>query len=149
MKASNARFRLLQFSVQRDHLHLLLEADSPIGLRQGVQGLTIRVAKAINRALGRRGRVWADRYHARALATPREVRHAFVYVLQNCRKHLPGFRGLDPRSSAAWFTGWRKPIIAPPGRPPVAQARTWLASVGWRRHGLIDIDDAPRLRAHR
>jgi REP-associated tyrosine transposase len=63
-KASSERFRLLQFSVQRDHVHLLLEADGALRLRRGVQGLTIRVAKAINRTLGRRGSVWDDRYHA-------------------------------------------------------------------------------------
>jgi hypothetical protein len=63
------------------------------------------------------------------------------------RKHLRGIRGLDPRSSAAWFTGWRAAITAPPGQPPVAAARTWLASVGWRRHGLIGVDETPRPRA--
>jgi hypothetical protein len=92
----------------------------------------------------RRGRVWVDRHHARALATPREVRHAIVYVLQNFRKHLRGVRGLDPKSSAAWFTGWRKAITMPSGRSPVVAARTWLAAVGWRRHGLIGMDEAPR-----
>jgi len=103
--ASAARFRVLQFSVQADHLHLLVEADEPTGFRRGVQGLAIRVAKAVNRALARRGRVWGDRYHARMLRTPREVRHALVYVLANWRKHVRGARGLDPRSSARWFDG--------------------------------------------
>jgi len=142
--ASKRGFRLLHFSVQHDHVHLLLEGDGVVALRRGIQGLTIRVAKAINRTLCRRGQVWSDRYHARVLATPREVRHALVYVLQNFRKHLRGVRGLDPQSSAAWFTGWRTAIIAPPGRSPIVAARTWLASVGWRRHGLIGVDEAPR-----
>jgi putative transposase len=141
-RVSTESFRLLHFSVQRDHVHLLVEAE-PSGLRRGVQGLTIRIAKAINCTLGRRGGVWADRYHARALTTPREVRHALVYVLQNWRKHLTGVRGLDPRSSAGWFTGWRMAMAAPPGRPPVVKARTWLASVGWRRHGLLGMDESP------
>jgi len=130
--------------LQTDHVHLLVEGDGHIPLRRGLQGLAIRVAKAANRILGRRGKVWADRYHARALATPREVRHALVYMLQNFRKHLNGARGLDPRSSAAWFTGWRTSILAPSGRPPVSAPRTWLAAVGWRRHGLIAVDEAPR-----
>ena len=146
-KTSSERFRLLHYSVQRDHVHLLVEGDGVNELRRGVQGLAIRVAKAINRALGRRGTVWWDRYHARVLATPREVRNALVYVLQNWRKHLTGVRGLDPRSSAAWFTGWRTSFVAPLGRPPVAPAQTWLASVGWRRHGLVGIDEAPRRRS--
>jgi REP-associated tyrosine transposase len=143
-KASRERFRVLHYSVQHDHVHLLVEAEGPGGLRRGIQGLAIRAAKAINRVLFRRGRVWADRYHSRPLATPREVRHALIYVLQNWRKHLNGVRGLDPRSSAAWFTGWRSSVVVPSGRPPVVPARTWLASVGWRRHGLIRVDEAPR-----
>jgi putative transposase len=144
--ASHDRFRVVHFSVQTDHVHLLLEGDGHIALQRGLQGLAIRVAKAVNRTLGRRGKLWADRYHARVLATPREVRHALVYVLQNVRKHLRGVRGLDPRSSARWSSGWRTPIVVPPGASPVAPARTWLAGVGWRRHGLVDIDEAPRAR---
>src|SRR6185295_18956019 len=106
MAANAARYRVLQFSVQADHLHLLVEADEPTGFERGVRGLAIRVAKAVNRALGRAGRVWGDRYHARMLRTPREVRNALVYVLNNWRKHVPGARGFDSRSSAAWFEGW-------------------------------------------
>ena len=123
-----------------------VESDSDGGLRRGLQGVAIRVAKAIDRPLGRHGRVWSDRCHAHALETPREVRNALVYVLANWRKHRPGGRGLDPRASGHWFTGWE--TSAPPamGRAPVATARTWLARVGWRRHALIDPDEAPRRR---
>jgi hypothetical protein len=137
-------FRVLQFSVQRDHVHLLVEADAPRRLVRGVQGLAIRAARAVNRALGRRGAVWGDRYHSRLLATPREVRNALVYVLANARKHVPGMRGMDPRSSARWFDVWRRKV-APTREPsPVATPRTWLARVGWRRHGLIDVEESPR-----
>jgi hypothetical protein len=135
---------VLQFSVQADHVHLVVESDTSVGLSRGVQGLAIRMARAINRGLGRRGRVWGDRYHARALATPREVRNALVYVLNNWRKHLPQVRGLDPRSSAAWFSGWVAPLPLPPVPAPVTQARSWLARVGWRRHGAIDVEECPR-----
>jgi REP element-mobilizing transposase RayT len=76
--ASGRSFRLLQFSVQADHVHALVEADGPTAFVRGVQGLSIRVAKAVNRVLVRRGAVWGDRYHARLLPTPREVRHALV-----------------------------------------------------------------------
>src|SRR5438552_4229112 len=87
--ASHGGFRVLQFGVQDDHLHLIVEADDTRALRRG---LAIRVARAVNRALGRRGAVWQDRYHARALTTPRAVRHALVYVLMNLRKHRGGER---------------------------------------------------------
>jgi REP-associated tyrosine transposase len=144
-RASRAAFRVIAFSVQADHLHLVVEADARRRLATGVQGLAIRVAKAVDRALGRRGAVWAERYHARALTTPRAVRHAFVYVLLNSRKHRPTTRGPDPCSSAAWFAGWRN-VRRQPEAPwsPVAMARTWLARWGWRRHGLIDDREAPR-----
>jgi len=136
---------VLHFSVQADHLHLLVEADEPTGFTHGIQGLTIRVAKAVNRALGRAGRLWGDRFHARMLRTPREMRNALVYVLSNWRKHVPRARGFDARSSAAWFNGWSKPPIQKAGPCLVAAARTWLAMIGWRRRrGSIDIDEAPR-----
>ncbi len=142
--SSVAGFRVLQFSAQRDHVHLVVEADAPARLVRGVQGLMIRVAKAVNRACGRHGRVWGDRYHARRLASPREVRAALVYVLQNFAKHLPGVRGTDPCSSAAWFHGWRTPLGPPPGPSPIRAPRTWLARVGWLRHGRLRVDEAPR-----
>jgi hypothetical protein len=116
-----------------------------------LQGLAIRVARAVNRDLDRRGRVFGDRYHAHVLRTPREVRNAIIYVLQNWRKHVPGARGLDLRSSARWFDGWRESISMLRSRPcpsssPVAAPRTWLARVGWRRGGLVDTTERPRRR---
>src|SRR5207249_10880243 len=139
--ASHEGFRILQFSVQNDHVHLIIEADDAPALGGGLRGLTIRLARAVNRALGCRGPVWGERYHARALTTPRAMRHCLVYVLMNRRKHCAGERGLDPCSSALWFRGWREPVTTPAGPTPVARARTWLAAVGWRLHGLISCDE--------
>jgi hypothetical protein len=126
-RASRTAFRVVAFSVQRNHVHLVVEADVTIELVRGLQGLAIRVAKSVNRVLGRRGSVWGDRYHARELATPREVRNAFRYVFQNHRKHGQG-RGqrFDPCSSAAWWDGW-KHWLQTACSSPVVTARTWLA----------------------
>jgi hypothetical protein len=128
--------------VQSNHVHLLVEADGAAALTRGMRGLTIRIAKAVNRALGRDGRIWADRFHARALRTPREVRNALVHVLMNFRKHAGIGRGIDPCSSGRWFAGWK---TAPPAdtTSPVAWARTWLLAIGWRRAGSIEIRDSP------
>jgi len=144
--ASHSGFRIIQYSVQNDHIHLIIEADDGGLLSSGMRGLAIRLARAVNRALGRRGSVWDDRYHARALATPRAVRHALVYVLMNFKKHETAVGEIDPCSSAAWFDAWRRGPAAhePPWSSPVARARTWLATVGWRRHGLIDVEERPR-----
>ncbi len=146
--ASRCTFRVLHWSVQADHVHLLVEAECAASLARGCQGLAVRVARAVNRALRRHGAVWGDRYHARRLRTPLEVRRALVYVLQNWKKHAPGARGLDPRSSAAWFEGWQTPPPRAPGTAPVQAAHTWLARVGWRRYGRLDFDEGPR-RTHR
>lgn len=119
-------FRVCQFSVQSNHVHMLVEAQDRQALIRGVQGLTIRVARALNRALGRRGKVWGDRYHRRDLATPREVRNVLVYVLNNFRKHGGNGRNVDPCSSARWFDGWNEAVRSRSSIAiPVAPARTW------------------------
>ncbi|MBI4700291.1 MAG: transposase [Deltaproteobacteria bacterium] len=144
--ASRSDFRLLHFSVQTNHIHLLVEAHDALALSRGIRGLVIRTARAVNRARGRHGPLWKERYHQRVLRTPREVRHALVYVLHNWKKHVEGACGLDPCSSAAWFDGWSgHPAIAPPAEvtTPVVAPRTWLAGKGWRRHGSIAPTEAP------
>jgi putative transposase len=140
--ASRDGFRVIASSVQRDHVHLVVEADDHGGLVRGVQGLSIRTARAVNRALGRRGSFWGDRYHARDLASPQEVRIAIIYVLRNVEKHQPGASRPDPCSSAPWFDGFAgyTPLATP---SPVVPARTWLATKGWRRAGPIRPHEAP------
>lgn len=128
-----------------------------------MQGLSIRVARAVNGELGRRGSVFADRYHARALRSPRAVHVALRYVLVNARKHERGAGAVpvgfvDECSSAPWFSGLaRPPELAfgvsaarrafahrvPGMAAPVAAARTWLLRFGHQRAGPIDIDAMP------
>src|SRR5450432_1042280 len=149
-----AAFRVVHFSVQTDHVHLVVEGDHPVALVRGLQGLAARCAKAVNRAVGRRGSVWSSRYHSRALRTPTEARRGSVYVLLNFRKHLHAAPGVDPRSSGAWFDGWRQARRASCDPSPVVSPRTWLATVGWRRAGgAIALDEhpgaAPTTRADR
>src|SRR5216683_1950185 len=119
--ASRGRFglRLIEFSVMGNHLHLVVEADSNEALAQGMQGLNIRIAKALNRVMGRRGRVFADHYHARLLRTPAELVNAIGYVLGNAEHHY-GNAGSDPYSSAHA----RDLLVAPTG---------WLLRTGWHR----------------
>jgi REP-associated tyrosine transposase len=142
--ASDETFRVLHFSVQADHVHLLVEADASVRLSSGMRGLAIRAVKAINRSIGRRGAVWADRFHARPLSTPREVRNALVYGLQNWRKNEHNAVGIDPCSSAEWFVEWREGMRCPRRVSPLASPRTWLLRTGWRRSGRIAVDDGPR-----
>lgn len=144
--AERPGFRLTCFSVQSNHVHLIVEAEDGEQLARGLQGLQVRMARALNRAWARRGSVFEGQYHCRALRTPRAVRHALVYVLQNARKHGVQLEGLDPCSSARWFRGWSARVRFEPveGASPVVQPCTWLLRVGWLRHGLLDHEEAPR-----
>ena len=147
IRAGNERagFRAVEFSVQGNHLHFIVEATDALALTSGMQGLTIRIARAINRALERTGKVFADRFHHRELSTPTETRIALEYVFLNVHHHAKGHglrwnpRLVDPYSSATWFTGWATPIetIRREAPPPVALAQTWMLRVGWRRLGLL------------
>jgi hypothetical protein len=149
-------FRLVHYSIQRRHLHLIVEAQSAASLSRGLQGLSIRLAKRLNRALGRSGRVFLDRYFGRILKNPRQVRNTLCYVLNNFRRHAARrenvriARGwVDELSSGRWFDGWRDRTHPPhtqtaaPHARAVAAARTWLLRVGWRRHRLIAVDEVP------
>jgi putative transposase len=142
--ASGERFRIIHFSVQSDHLHLIVEANDTRTLARGLLGIAIRVSRRVNRALGRKGPVWGDRYHARSLATPSEVRAGIVYVLMNFRKHRPADRRpFDACSSAHWFDGFREPIPRGSEPSPASRPTTWLLRTGWRRLGLISSRESP------
>ena len=117
-------FRLVHFTVQSNHLHAIVEARDAVALARGIQGLSIRIARAVNRALQRHGKVFADRYHAHALRSPTETANAIAYVLGNAHVHAAR-RGrfispdaIDPLSSAA-------------NRQLVAEPHTWLLRIGW------------------
>ena len=141
LAAARLGTRICHFSVQHNHIHMVLEADDAHRLARAIQGLAIRMAKGLNRLMERKGAVFADRYHARELRTPTEVRRAIVYVLRNGQKHLPrvGHRmpsgWQDPYSSAAWFDGWSVATAPMHGPAPVAAPSSWLLSVGYRRVG--------------
>ena len=155
-------FQVVEFTIQDDHLHLIVEAtgviatgmvDAPDALRSGVSGLVISFAKRLNKLLSRRGKVWGDRFHARELGSPSEVRSALVYVFRNVARHgayLFGHDTVDQLSSAPRFTRWRAPVLDLRGDAalwPQAPPKTWLLERGWwtrTRQGLLDPSEARR-----
>ena len=97
--------RLIHFSVQGNHVHLLVEADDDLALSRGIKGLAVRIARAFNKVHRLRGQVFSDRFHSRALKSPREVAYAMRYVLGNHLKHGLSSGGSDPYSSAEFAPG--------------------------------------------
>jgi REP element-mobilizing transposase RayT len=166
--ARREHFRIVQLSIQRTHIHLLVEADNKDALAAGLQGFQISAAKHLNAAISkgkpgprRRGAVFPDRYHAEFITSPRQARHALRYVMSNWRKHqedqvapMSGWT-IDWFSSAATFPGWAEygdeaflwrgpetydPLI-------VYQPRTWLLKEGWKRAGEISYRAVPSAAA--
>jgi REP element-mobilizing transposase RayT len=145
---SAKHFQVVHFTIQSNHLHLIVEALDKRSLARGVAGLEVRIARRLNALLGRKGRFWSERYHRRDLRTPTETRNALRYVLLNTQKHyrVIGDRAFaDPCSSAATFDGFTRPPALFEEDTPWAwvKPRTWLLGVGWRKHGLLDPADAP------
>jgi putative transposase len=105
-------FRLVHYAVMGNHVHLIVEAPNRVRLSRGMQGLGVRIARALNRVMARQGRVVADRYHAHILRTPSEVKRARHYLTTNAHHHYARGAGRDPYTSYA-------PVVAP---------RTWLLS---------------------
>jgi REP element-mobilizing transposase RayT len=149
-------FRICHFSIQGNHIHLVTEARSNAALARGMQGFQVSAARRLNRLLGRSGKVFEDRYHDVHLTSPRQVRAALCYVLNNARRHGERldarFGGVDPFSSAWYFDGWagdgwRRGLAPPPAPPPVAPAESWLLTTGWRRCGPIELEETPGPRS--
>lgn len=155
LRRARGRFgaRIIHFSVQRDHVHLITEAPDAPSLSRAMQGLSVRIARALNAALERRGQVFADRYHERVLRSPRQTRNALAYVLGNAKKHGIGVTApsgwVDAMSSAPFFDGWRRPVCFhreswTSTDPPTSAPESFFLRGGWRRAGgPLDPDHRP------
>jgi REP element-mobilizing transposase RayT len=158
-------FRIVHLSIQRNHLHLLVEAHHKGALASGMQGFQISAAKHLNAAISkdrpgprRRGAVFPGRYHAEVIKTPTQARHTLNYVMNNWRKHqedrseVTRTWKIDWFSTAVMFPGWAEyadePFMqrGPPTYDPlvVYQPRTWLLREGYKRGGPpISVHEVP------
>jgi REP element-mobilizing transposase RayT len=141
-------FRVVHISIQRNHLHLIVEAANKKALRKGMQRFAIRAARALNAAFDREGKVFAFRYQAKQIKDASYARNVIAYVLNNWRKHHEDRREegmpFDRFSSASAFTGWAKlgdQVSAE--QLPVSQPRTKLLVFDWQWFGLIDPFEVP------
>jgi putative transposase len=162
--ARRSNFRIVHISVQRTHVHLLVEAHDKAALSSGMQGFQISAAKHLNAAISqgrpgprRRGVVFPDRYHAVVITSPRQARYALSYVVNNWRKHAEDRNDVTRRWDVDWyssgpmFSGWKEAGRRgfaggrPPGLPPVvvSEPSTWLLRRGWKMHGAISCREVP------
>jgi putative transposase len=163
--ALRERIRIVHISIQRTHVHMLVEAENGLALARGMQGFTISASRNVNTALTSRGRrrrgaVFADRYHLEVITSPTRARHALSYVLNNWRRHKEDQQGLattwlvDPYSSGIQFPGWKElegkdfmwriretydPLI-------VRRPESWILREGWKLCGPISARDVPSKR---
>ena len=149
-------FHIVHISIQRSHIHLIVEASDRMALARGMQAFAISAARHINARTGHTGRVFADRYFPRPLKTPTQVRNCLAYVLNNWKHHQESSSSLrrdwpvDPYSTASMFDGWKeldgRRIVTPSGYdgPLVWWPKTWLLSEGWRSRGLISMHFVPK-----
>jgi REP element-mobilizing transposase RayT len=144
-----AGFRIVHYSVQGNHIHLIVEAPGGRdAVARAMKAIKVSIARRLNKLTFSEGTVWADRYHDSILDKPRKVRNALGYVLNNGRRHR--VRGawrrhrdrVDPCSSAEVFEGWKWPVRRErDGPPPVASPGTWLLQTGWKRAGGLLVPD--------
>jgi putative transposase len=164
----NGAFRIVHISIQRTHIHLIVEADNKLALTRGMLSFMTSAAKHINAeysvqrklARRRRGPVFADRYHQQVIKTPRQARRTLSYVLNNWRKHREDQEpfakhwDMDPFSSGISFGAWKEydnvPFMTKP--PPTYESlvvylpKTWLLREGWRKSGPISMFEVPSSR---
>lgn len=144
MRLADEHFAVVHWSLQANHIHLVCEAETSAVLARKLGGFFAQLARELNRHWSRKGKLFPERFESRVLASPREVRAALVYTLQNARKHGCWHgRGPDSYSSGGDFDGWSD-FPAQSSRLP--KARTWLLNVGWRRGGLVSVLEAPKSR---
>jgi len=162
--AERANFHIVHLSIQRTHVHLIVEAHDKLALARGMQSFQISAAKHLNAAISkgrpgprRRGTVFPDRYHAEIITTPRQARHTLAYVMNNWRKHGEDRVGRMQAWKIDWFSSaihfphwveygdspwmWHGPTLYEPLW--AWQPRTWLLREGWKRHGLISYREVP------
>lgn len=152
--------RIVHVSIQNTHLHVIAEADDNGALARGMQSFQTSATRRINALLGRRGRVFTDRYHLVVVRSPTQMRNVLAYVLGNYRKHqadhavTPGWL-VDPYATGFAFTSWKElrdgaalwPATVAARGLVVKPARSWLLTTGWQRGGpMLSVYEVPGKR---
>ena len=153
------KIRIVEYSIQSNHVHLIVEAANSADLSAGMASLNTGLGMRLNRVWDRvgQGSVFAERFHLVLVSSPPQMRRALNYVLRNDVHHRLHLKGLDPCSSAPAFAGWEQlQGIASKARTAAAAKRcvstkpqTWLLRVGWQQvkgaEGLLSTEQWPSI----
>lgn len=145
-RLNDESFQIVHFSIQVNHVHLIVEGRDHATVMRKLWGLMVSFAKRLNAMLGgRHGKVWADRHYRRDVVTAREMNAVLRYVFNNAKKHgeiAANVIMLDPYSSAWTFDGWNVDIPTPKNSEhwPRPAPRTRLLKIDWIAHGLLAVD---------
>ncbi len=147
IKQSRQDFAVIHYSIQSNHIHLIVEANDNEALGRGMKAVGIRIAKAVNKVFQRTGKVLETGYHAQYLRKPRQIHNALRYVLLNTRKHTRGrcAPGIDPFSSMRWFEGFSGPVLPAnrDGEPEVSTPYIQALKRCWQYLGRISPSEIP------
>ena len=131
LRAGAVRFGVLvvQTSIQGNHIHFLVEANDEISLGRAMKGLAIRIARGMNRMMGRAGgQVFGERYHTHLLRTPTQVRNVIHYLRHNRRHHLGERAAFLPVSFVDPYTSEAEGLAGVLPSPTL-----WILTTGWLR----------------
>ena len=79
--------KVVHYTLEYNHVHLLVESVDNKTLHKGMQAFGITIAKAINKIKRSKGAVYKNRYHLRLISSPRQLKNVLHYIFNNGVKH--------------------------------------------------------------
>lgn len=101
-RARLKKLKVLHYSLEYNHVHLLVEARDNQIIHQGMQAFGISFAKAINKIKFLKGRVYKNRYHFRKITSLRDYKNVLLYIFRNGIKHKRTQSLFDPYNSMVY-----------------------------------------------
>jgi len=145
---SRFEFRIVEFAILSNHMHLVVEAKDSEELAAAMKGLAVRIARGLNNLWERAGQVFADRYWSRVVRKVHELRRLVCYVMQNARRHgvrIPSGRP-DEFSSGPWFQHWRDHEGRTFSSEPPPTERASDMALQCARRFVLELDETPNPR---
>ena len=87
MKARYKSLKVIHYTLEFNHIHLLVEAYNQEQLSNCMQSFGVTLAKMINKVKFKKGRVYKHRYHLRRLSSVMELKNVLKYIFNNGIKH--------------------------------------------------------------